>query len=48
MCNPQTQTKSVTFYLKKGVNCPPTQVYQKPCSEEDDAGTDNSVKGSPL
>jgi len=45
-CDPQTQQSSVTFHLKKGINCPPTQVYQKPCdgtemSDQDD----NNVKG---
>ena len=45
-CDPKTQMRNMTFYLKKGVNCPPTQVYRQNCTQADDAGTDNSVKGN--
>ncbi|XP_070189656.1 uncharacterized protein [Littorina saxatilis] len=47
LCDAKTNTRSVTFPLKKGVNCPPTQVFHQPCSQSDEANSKkvNGVRG---
>lgn len=40
-CDPATNMRSVTFQLKKGENCPPTQVYHQSCTTDD--GVNNGM-----
>lgn len=43
-CDPVTQSKSVTLYLKKGIDCEPTQVFHQPCAQELDGDEDSGSK----
>ncbi|KAL8573582.1 hypothetical protein ACOMHN_047852 [Nucella lapillus] len=44
-CDPLTQTQTVSFPLKKGVNCPPHRNFTKPCGSNDQLPAHSSVKG---